>query len=432
MVLLVCLLGGLASLLLAIQIQLRPSARWAPSCLIPTLMPGLFWAPLLWEALYGTAHEVSLLQTAMAGSGFLVWCLLLVHHQQRRPAEPGTGVPFRERRFAITALFVIAWGWRLYALRNGLLYGTHLAPLLEPNRFANAIAVLNKLGYFATLLSVAANPKSKRSLLLAIAEIVWISGTGSKNAALRVIIPYVFLAACVRRARGLPALRLSARALGKVAVLAVVIAVLYAGVHSFRGRVQSAILAGEDFGGAIVSALTTSSSAPSSPRQTTVADVVERVSLAHPMLRIVEKDRTAHFDRLRGESVLSLLYWPVPRAVWKDKPNLSLGQWYGHHVLGWKFSSRSSANITLWGEEFLNWGFAGLNLIAGLFVVFLVLFERFMGRRFELQYVMACSHMTILLGIQQNLAGVVATVLQTSILAIVMWFLFMRRDRELA
>lgn len=261
-------------------------------------------------------------------------------------------------------LFAIGWLWRIYAFSQGLLQGTLLGTKIELTGASNVLGTLNSIAGTAAWGCVAFSRRPAHALPMVAAEILWMLVTGSKAATLYVMVPFMmvlyrreFVAINLRFVLGvglLLAMFVSSFVVihgYRVAIAKQIFEVGYAELNPARA-VSEIELSGDDF--AIVGQALT-----------------ERLNFAERFLLILTEDERESRPPWLGSSYLMALAWSVPRAVWPEKPSMSLGRFFATEYLGWGEESRSEAGVTLWGEGFLNFGVVGAMLAPGLWMILL-------------------------------------------------------------
>jgi hypothetical protein len=115
----------------------------------------------------------------------------------------------------------------------------------------------------------------------------------------------------------------------------------------------------------------------------------------------------------------------VPRALWPDKPILSRGEWFSTNYRGLEEDSTSSA-MTMFGEGYLFYGWTGvclgMMLVGG---VLAVLYRAFNRVSFLPVYL---ALLPTMLEIEPELSSYLTTLVQRSIVFIVVFYLFSRRS----
>jgi len=118
----------------------------------------------------------------------------------------------------------------------------------------------------------------------------------------------------------------------------------------------------------------------------------DKISLLDPFIynrNLLDVSKTAHIvnsipEKMpfeHGETFLALLYAPVPRTVWPDKPALSIGKDISHHIYG--YSQRTLAGIPpgMPAELYLNFGYPGI--LIGFLLVGILLKKLFNSFQFD-------------------------------------------------
>ena len=133
--------------------------------------------------------------------------------------------------------------------------------------------------------------------------------------------------------------------------------------------------------------------------------VSERLNWALYFGQLLERPDLTH-DAWMGSSLSPIATWWIPRAVWPSKPTVSIGAWYGEHVLGWDYDTRSEGAITIWGDGYLNFGLAGALLfpIAWIAASYF-LYEKLQQKGPWGMLVLSLIYIRLLLGLEQNIAA---------------------------
>ena len=126
----------------------------------------------------------------------------------------------------------------------------------------------------------------------------------------------------------------------------------------------------------------------------------------------------------------------VPRALWPDKPNLSLGNLYAQRYCGYKPDKKfttwalQSSSITLLGQPFINGGWIGLPLHGGILIVGLGVVV-FLGRNpYSLKSVSAVAMLPWLIDFDQDFALYVANAVKFLLVMLPLIFLANRLSRD--
>ena len=117
-----------------------------------------------------------------------------------------------------------------------------------------------------------------------------------------------------------------------------------------------------------------------------------KISLLDPFIynrNLLDVSKTAHIinsvpEKMpfeHGETFLALLYAPVPRTVWPDKPALSVGKDIAHQVYGYSQKNLAGIPPGMPAELYLNFGYPGILL--GFFLVGILLKKLFNSFQFD-------------------------------------------------
>lgn len=315
-------------------------------------------------------------------------------------------------------VWALGWIFRGYALRSGLLYGTLLATALGVTEYSNIFGQLNGLSLIGLLgmavFSPSARPRAS-VYLMAIGELGWALVSGSKAAVVYAVLPLLL----IYHWRGAP--RLGGRFALSASLLAAALLALFPVIQSYRVAVHSRLAAGEDlsFGtvsGSLVDLLSGERRLPATDSSEASSEISARLNSAYSFGLLIERpdllDRPASV-----QSYLPIALWWIPRALWPDKPFVSVGAWYGQEVLGWSYDSRSEGAITIWGDALLNLGWAGVFLVEFLWILAVLalygLASRFHGWGLLL---VASIYVRMLLGLEQNAAAPLVAMQQSALL----------------
>lgn len=155
----------------------------------------------------------------------------------------------------------------------------------------------------------------------------------------------------------------------------------------------------------------------------------QRIAYGSMLSNVVGAVDSGIVDFQHGRTLWPALVWFVPRALWPDKPVMSVGGWYAMTVLGW--GSGGEAALTLPGDFYLNFGLAGV--LVGMFLYGL-------GLRLAYEYLVVRIRpptgiwaflpifLVFCLGLERNLAAITGQALQTFLSVLVVIWLLQRRD----
>lgn len=310
-------------------------------------------------------------------------------------------------------LFVGGWLWRIYAFSHGFLQGTLIGAKLDLTGFSNTYGTLNGIATTAMWGCAVFFRHPRRALPLVGMEIFWLFGTGSKAATLYILIPYLLV---LYRRR---IVRIDGRFVAGVFLLLGVFVSSFVLVHGYRVAVAKQIY---QVGYAELNPIQAVGEIEVGPEdfQLVGKALTERLNFGERFLIILDADTRVPRQPWLGQSYLMALMWAVPRAVWPDKPSMSLGRFFATEYLGWGQESRSEAGVTVWGEGFLNFGIVGALLIPGIWMILLqAVYTLAIGfGRWGLYYV-ATSYMLLANSLAVNVALSVAGLSQFVVLLIV-------------
>lgn len=359
-----------------------------------------------------------LLLTALSFVLAMEVAVRLIPPRSDRVVVDETGDPAYERFF--TLVWIAGWAFRIYALKAGLLYGTFLATALDVTDYGNLVGQLNGLGLIALLgiavFSPSAGPRTV-IYLMAACELGWVFVSGSKAALVYVVVPLLLI--YFRRG----AIHWGRRGFLAASLIAASLLVVFPLVQDYRQSVHSRLAAGDGLSlGTVSGALRDVVSRRDLPALPTSAgagsEISQRLNSAYFFGLLLERPDLLDAPA-SGRSFLPIALWWIPRALWPDKPVVSLGAWYGREVLGWSFGSRSEGAITIWGDALLSFGWPGVLVVelAWVLIVFSLyqLVPRFRGWGL---LVVACVYVRMLLGLEQNAAAPLVAMQQTVLLVV--------------
>ena len=322
--------------------------------------------------------------------------------------------------------------WRLYALNAGLLYGTFLATQLEISSYGNLFGQLNGLSLLAMLgysIFIKTSRITKFLVAMILAECIWAFMSGSKIALIYIIFPVLLVA--YRRSW----INIRPRKLVVGGVLGLMlINVSFGIVTAYRQSVHQAVASGQGLALAAVSEgvvnAFTNFAATQSPPAVSNAGISERLNWAGFYGALIERSDLWH-ELWLGESYLPIFSWWIPRILWPDKPTVSIGAWYGEHVMGWDYETRSEGAITIWGDALVNFGLGGTFLASLLWIVASYsIYEKIGSRGKWGLLALAMVYVRLLLGIEQNMAAPLVA-FQLQIFVIIMIWILLRSGARL-
>lgn len=274
--------------------------------------------------------------------------------------HPESGLESR----TLLILAVVGWLWRGYAFTHGLLQGTLIGTKLELTGASNAFGTLNALAGVAMWGCLIFFRRPSRALPLAIAEVFWLVVTGSKSATIYVIVPV----AMILQRRGI--ISINRRFVASAVALLAVFVTSFVLIHSYRVAVTKQIYAVGYENLSPTRALRDIEASPDDFQLVGQA-LTKRLNFCERLLLILEDDQRQDRPSLLGESYLYSLIWGIPRALWPDKPSMSLGRYFATEYLGWSEASRSEIGVTIWGEGYMNFGLLGSMLLPPVWLTIL-------------------------------------------------------------
>lgn len=305
---------------------------------------------------------------------------------------------------AFLFMYAIGWLWRLYALVSGLLYGTFLATQLETTSYSNLFGIFNAaslLFFFGHLIFTSARKFPLFGLLLLSLELGWIFVSGSKAAILYVLLPTAFIAQKRQWIRMTPKLII----LGGIVSL-LVLQLSFTLITAYRISVKRGAFEGQSLDISLVSESLGEafSSSFGGNNQDDASAIMNRLNWAEFYGALLDRPDVTE-DRWYGRSYIPIVSWWIPRFVWPDKPNVSVGLWYGEEVLGWDYDTRSEGAITIWGDAFMNFGAVGAMTVSLLwFSLIFGIYDYFGSRGSWGLLIIATVYMRMIIGMEQNLA----------------------------
>ena len=314
-------------------------------------------------------------------------------------------------------LFVYAagWVWRLYALRQGLLYGTFLGTQLQVTSTSNLMGVLSGLSSLAFIGIAVFSKRAWGPLAFLPLEVIWMVISGSKAAILYTVLPLLL----VFFQKGF--LRVNLKLFVVILLVAALTLAVFGFVRAYRSQSQVVIAqsGSEDFSPSV--ALSSARFTMDETADVTI-ELVDRVNLARSFAFLLEADEQRQLARWDGESYLPILTWYVPRAFWPEKPWVSVGTWFAQEILGWDRHSRSEGAITIWGDAYMNFSWLGVGVISSLWLSLAYSAYRVLIRRglWGLLFV-ASTYIQLLLGLEQNAAVPIVAIQQKWIILGAFW-----------
>ena len=111
-------------------------------------------------------------------------------------------------------------------------------------------------------------------------------------------------------------------------------------------------------GVSVESLITLAQSVDARDLNTSLSRFQQRLGYGSMLSTAINAVDSGMIDSQRGSKLWPGLLWFVPRAVWSDKPTMSVGNWYAREALGW--GTASEAALTLPGDFYLNFGIMGV------------------------------------------------------------------------
>lgn len=332
---------------------------------------------------------------------------------------------FQKRKISSTAsplfilLLALGWVWRFNAFNNGWLDGTLLGAQLDLRASSNLIGQLNGLATVALfglcIFRVPALPYHTLWILVG-AEIGWVLVTGSKAALIYALAPI----ALIYYKRGI----LSSKTLITSSVIVVFAAVLlFPIVEAYRVVVQSSYAATGSFSlpPSVSSSAATEASVSRIIGRKTMQNILDRIDWASFFGDLLSNEDVSR-GRWKGRSYSPIFTWLIPRFIWPDKPKVSVGSWYGHHIRAWNSNSRSEGAITIWGDGYMNFGWTGALLAPCIFVFFVSLFYQLCHRYGPWGLLLlSVTFVRFFIGMEQNMAAPLVAIQQMTLLIIGLW-----------
>ena len=256
-------------------------------------------------------------------------------------------------------IYLLSQSLRLYAITNGMVYGTHLNTHNATGAFGNILSqMLNAPYWFYLLLLFSVKNKHAKMLIgLTIIECCWFVLTGSKSLLFIVLLPYFMM-----RVKYCGFRLTDVRVVLYSLIIFILVSFIFDFIKYYRVEMVALLLSGELTFQSILEAVAFSFSEViwAENNQNYNADNFgDRINYARYLGRIIEYDYKFD-DHWYGASLLPLLTWFIPRFIYPDKPSISIGRWYAETILGWSDDSRSEAAMTVAGDGYLNFGIFGI------------------------------------------------------------------------
>ncbi|MBC8422541.1 hypothetical protein H8E07_00300, partial [bacterium] len=309
------------------------------------------------------------------------------------------------------------WVWRLYALSTGRLYGTIIGTGLDLTGESNILGVMNTVAGIAAWGAMIFWKRRRLAILMIVSEALWLMITGSKGSILYVLITYLMLTTGGR-----------ARAVtGRTVAVACVGFVLFAAgfviVHSYRVAAETQINRRGFASFNPIEAVTEMKITGEEFQHVGLA-ISKRLNLARRLSLILDTPESEQEPPWLGRTYLMSVMWAVPRAVWPDKPSMSLGRWYATKYYGWGKRIKGEAGPTIWGEAYLNFRGTGMMVIPALWLIFLQFVYIFSWRigPWGLLF-LAKIYLVAMNSLASNVSMVVATMGQATLIVLLLYLL---------
>ncbi|MGB9975788.1 hypothetical protein [Thermovenabulum sp.] len=323
--------------------------------------------------------------------------------------------------YFFVVIYFMGWLFRVYSLSSGLFYGTFFATQLMITTFSNIIGQLNNIGLLALIGYAIFSSRRKPNLIvfiMIIGEIVWMLISGSKAAIFYVLLPIIFIYFYKSK------YRVGWKSLIIIISLLFLMILFFQMVKDYRIVVQKYSL-GKGLSFQLIIVAFKSTLEDENIITNLVSNlgeifdnVLDRLNWAYYYGALLEQP-TLLQEKWYGRSYLPIFFWWIPRAVWPEKPQVSVGNWYGRTVLGWTYNTRSEGAITLWGDAMMNFGILGVLIIQIIWILVVFLIYR-LG--FSLGnwgfFFLASVYVRLLLGLEQNAAVPLVAIQQS---ALVIW-----------
>lgn len=321
-----------------------------------------------------------------------------------------------------TVFFVFIWamGWfaRTSSLRSGLVYGTLLATQLEISPLGNFFAQLNNISQIALFGYAIFSQKKTPSIfliLMACSEIIWMLLSGSKAGILYVLIPLLLIY------NHKNALAFSVKKVMGIIVVGALLFVSFSFVQQYRVMVQVRAFAGDPLSIKTLAESATQAlegSIAGINTEKTSEGMSGRINWAVSYGLILENPDLSK-AKWNGSSYLPILTWWIPRVLWREKPVVSVGHWFGQEVLGWDYLGRSEGAITLWGDALMNFGLPGILPVQLIWLLIMFMLYHMSLRLGQWGLLFLSSiYVRMLLGLEQNPAVPLAAFQQTLLIVV--------------
>lgn len=325
--------------------------------------------------------------------------------------------------FLIVKLFIILylcnWLWRIYALKSGWLYGTHVGTYLEVSKISNIIGTLNNLGwfFFVGILVYSRINKWSYMLIFGLFEFIWLFLSGSKSSVINLLL--VLLLTYHLRSR---VIKFNKLVKWFILFMPLIVSVFYfANLYRMLARIN--LLSGGSMKLTDTIKLMFSENQYSYSIDMILNNMLDRVNLAKSVALLIQAMNVSNIEYWLGKSYIAIFVWFIPRIIWPNKPTVSVGYWYGKEVLGWSYNARSEGAITLMGDAYLNFGYVGV-----IFIMFLVgwlisaIYSNLRKKGDFGLFILLSIYPRMLMGIEQNLSNVLVYISQSFVLITFVYF----------
>jgi hypothetical protein len=356
---------------------------------------------------------------------FINWILTKTIISKKIKTKPEESI--NKKYILFLYLSLIGWLVRVYLIKNGIFSGSSLATNIEltsTSNFFTQLAQISLYGYLGILLFKPKNTWNKLTIILFLFEVFWFFLSGTKMALFTVLIPTLMIG----HYRGW--LRVS---IGKFLIISILgFSVIYSSfifIKSYRtemaylivsGRVNPSAIA-DSVGTAFSSLLLVNSQKQSEDKNFSILyDIAERVNYAAFLGRLINSPNIN--ETWFGSSLIPSLTWVIPRALWPEKPSISVGRWYGITILGWSPNEKSEAAITIWGDGYMNFGIFGILIFIMIWaLLFHLIYKKFYFNGGFSTYFAILSYQHCLFGLEQNLTVTLVKIQFAAIITFLMY-----------
>ncbi|MHA1251232.1 MAG: O-antigen polymerase [Candidatus Helarchaeota archaeon] len=313
----------------------------------------------------------------------------------------------------IIIFYAISWLWRIFALKKGLFYGTHLATQMEISSYGNIIGLLNNLGFLLFIGIIVFNKKNKKFIIFIILEFLWGVLTASKSAIFYTLLPTLLILFHQKK------IKINFKLIFIFLCIGILIFYSFIFIQLYRMQSQSII---HKSGTASLSPflIIKSIDLTNISYESVFLLIFERINLAKPLAQLIEYRRIYDLPLWWGKSLFPIFTWYIPRFIWAQKPSTSIGAWFGREILGWDYDSRSEAAITIWGDSYLNFGEVGILFlpIIWLFIVYFIYHYSLLKDKMGLFFI-GSTYVRIIMSIEQNFSNSIVYIITMFILVFI-------------